>query len=249
MSVTSSESINYQPSTIDDQPSAQNGANVGDTERWVSAISGGVLALYGLTRRTPAGIALAAVGGELLYRGATGRCHVYQAIGVNTAGPGHYGIKVDAATTINRSPEELYRFWRVFENLPRFMKHLESVTRMDDRRSHWVARAPGGKTVEWDAEITDERENQLIAWRSQEGSQVDNVGSVRFDRAPGGRGTIVRVSLQYNPPGGIVGATLAKLFGEEPQQQISEDLRRFKQMMEAGEVPTTEGQPSGRRQS
>ena len=138
--------------------------------------------------------------------------------------------------TVNQSPEEVYRFWRDFENLPRFMSHLESVRITGERRSHWVAKAPGGTTVEWDAEITKDVPGQLIAWRSVEGADVENSGVVRFDPAPGGRGTEVRVELIYNPPGGVIGAGVAKLFGEEPGTQIKGDLRRFKQVIETGEV-------------
>ncbi len=158
-------------------------------------------------------------------------------------------IHVAQSVTINRSPEELYRFWRDFQNLPRFMKHLESVRATGDRSSHWAAKAPAGRTVEWDAEITDDRPNELIAWRSLEGSDVDSVGTVRLERAPGGRGTIVRVEMRYSPPAGRVGATVAKLLGEGPEWQIKDDLRRFKQIMEAGEILTTEGQPAGRANS
>jgi uncharacterized membrane protein len=230
--------------------------NVGETERIVSAVGGGALALYGLTRGSLGGIVLALVGGALVYRGATGHCNTYEALGMSTARegargsrvsvPGNRGIKVEKSVTVNRSASELYSFWRNFENLPSFMDHLESVTVQDDKRSHWVAKAPAGTTVEWDAEIINEKENQLIAWRSLEGADVDNAGSVRFEGATGGRGTIVKVTLEYNPPGGIVGATIAKLFGEEPSGQVQEDLRRFKQVMEAGERSTTEGQSSGR---
>jgi uncharacterized membrane protein len=155
-------------------------------------------------------------------------------------------IRLSQAVTINRSPEEIYRFWRDFQNLPRFMKHLESVRVTGDRRSRWVAKAPAGRTVEWDAEITEDRPNELIAWRSLEGADVDSVGSVRFERAPGGRGTIVKVEMRYSPPGGRIGATVAKLLGEGPEWRIKDDLRRLKQLMEVGEIITTEGQSAGR---
>ncbi|HEX8089368.1 MAG TPA: SRPBCC family protein [Blastocatellia bacterium] len=152
-------------------------------------------------------------------------------------GSGANGGTVRAkAMTINRPPEEVYRFWRDFQNLPRFMTHLESVQVTEGNRSHWVAKAPAGATVEWDAEIIEDRPNEMIAWRSLEGADVDNSGSVRFEQAPGGRGTEVRVEIEYNPPGGVVGATIAKLFGEEPEQQLKDDLFRFKQVMETGEV-------------
>ncbi|MBV9210105.1 MAG: SRPBCC family protein, partial [Acidobacteria bacterium] len=150
-------------------------------------------------------------------------------------------VQVKKSITINRSAEELYEFWRDFENLPRFMKHLESVRVTGERTSHWTAKAPGGTSVEWDAVIVDEQAGKFITWRSVEGSDVDNAGSVRFERAPGGRGTIVKVELDYDPPGGVIGKTVAKLFGEEPAQQIYDDLRCFKQVMELGEVVISDG--------
>jgi uncharacterized membrane protein len=158
-------------------------------------------------------------------------------------------IRIAQSVTINRSPEEIYRFWRDLQNLPRFMKHLESVQATGDKRSHWVAKAPAGRTVEWDAEITEDRPNELIAWRSLEGADVDSVGYVRFERAPGGRGTIVKVEMRYSPPAGRFGATVAKLLGAGPEWKIKDDLRRFKQLMEVGEIITTEGQPAGRARS
>ena len=223
-------------------------ANVDDVERWVSGISGAALALYGLRRRSIGGVALAALGAGLVYRSVTGRSALYEALDlrlVRTAG-GRQRIEVVKAMTINRSTEELYRFWRNFENLPRVMRHLESVTVQDERRSHWIVKGPADRHVEWDAEIVNEKANQLIAWQSCEGADIDHWGVVRFAPAPGGRGTEVTVELEYEPIAGSFGAMIAKLFGEEPAQQIEEDLRRFKQLMEAGEVPTTEGQPRGK---
>ncbi len=145
------------------------------------------------------------------------------------------GIEIRRSITVNRPPEDVYRFWRNFENLPQFMEHLESVRVIDDRRSHWIARAPAGATVEWDAEITEDRPGELIGWRAVQHAQVPNRGAVRFAPSPDG-GTEVRVELRYEPPGGKLGAGIAKLFGEEPGQQVSGDLRRFKQVMELGEV-------------
>jgi uncharacterized membrane protein len=150
--------------------------------------------------------------------------------------PRDRSIRVEKSITVNRLPEELYQFWRNFENLPRFMAHLDAVQATGEKRSHWRAKALAGMTVEWDAEIINDRPHELIAWRSVEGADVDNAGSVHFKRAPGGRGTEVKVEMRYIPPGGVIGATIAKLFGEEPEQQVGEDLRRFKQVMEAGEV-------------
>ncbi len=137
---------------------------------------------------------------------------------------------------INRSAEDLYGFWHYFSNLPTFMSELESVEELGQGRSHWKAKGPAGKTFEWDAEIVDDQPNRYIAWRSLEGADVDHSGSVRFERAPGGRGTLVRVELEYAPPGGAIGATIAKLFRSEPGQQVEDSLRAFKQVMETGEV-------------
>ena len=227
--------------------------NVGMLERWTSGIGGGLLTFYAFMRRDWIGAILALVGADFILRGLTGHCYIYQALGISTAGQKNSasvrhnrGIKVERAVTINKSPGELYRFWRNFENLPRFMEHLKSVTVIDNKHSHWVARAPAGTSVEWDAEIINERENELIAWRSVGDATIGNAGSVHFTPAPGGRGTEVKVVLEYDPPAGRAGVIMARLFGEEPDQQVREDLRHFKEIMEAGEIPTTEGQPSGR---
>ena len=150
-------------------------------------------------------------------------------------------IPVNKSIVVNASPDEVYAFWRDLTNLPRFMRHLETVTWSGEGRSHWVAKAPGGGSVEWDAEITEDRPNQLIAWRSVEGSEVDNSGTVRFEQATGGRGTLVRVELNYSPPGGAAGALVAKLMGEDPDGQMQVDLRRFKQVIELGEVVVSDG--------
>jgi uncharacterized membrane protein len=149
---------------------------------------------------------------------------------------GNAGIHAKASCIVNRAPDEVYRFWREFRNLPRFMEHLESVEEFTEGRSHWVAKGPAGMTVEWDAMIVADEPGRVITWRSLENSDVDNAGAVRFEPAAGERGTLGKVNIQYNPPGGAVGATVAKLFGEEPEQQLDDDLRRFKQVMEVGEV-------------
>ena len=149
-------------------------------------------------------------------------------------------MHVKQVVTVDRSPDELYRMWRNFENLPRFMRHLESVQVTGTDRSHWKAKAPAGQTVEWDAEITEDRPNELIAWRSLAGADVENAGVVRFTPATGGRGTWVQVELEYAAPGGKAGALVAKLFGEEPEKQVYDDLRAFKQVMELGEVVLSE---------
>jgi uncharacterized membrane protein len=155
------------------------------------------------------------------------------------------GVHVHRSLVINRSREDVYDFWRQFENLPRFMKHLKSVTVVDQRRSHWAVTGPAGATIEWDAEITEDRPNDFIAWRSLEGADVDNRGSIQFINAPGERGTIIHVNLHYEPPGGALGAAIATLFGEEPGQQLASDLRRFKQLMETGEVVVSDATVRG----
>ena len=147
---------------------------------------------------------------------------------------------------LSQSPEELYTFWRDFTNLPLFMRNLESVIQVDPTRSHWVAKGPAGARVEWDAEIYNEKENELIAWRSLENADVVNAGSVRFQAGPEGRGTFVRVTVNYNPPAGKLGSNLTAILGAEPEQLIKEDLRRLKQTLEAGEIATIDGQTSGR---
>ena len=232
--------------------------NVGDAERWLSVLAGGAILAAGLRRRDSAGIAGLVAGAALLHRGTTGHCHVYGAFGVDTSDrgrlqsaiamlPANTALHVERAFTVNRTPDELYGFWRELGNLPRFMKHLERVDVLDETHSHWVAKGPAGTSVEWDAEIIDDQPGRVITWRSLEGADVSNDGSVRFEPAPAGRGTELRVSMAYVPPAGKLGATVAKLFGKNPEQQVRDDLRRFKSLMEAGEIPTTEGQPSGRK--
>ncbi|MBW4657174.1 MAG: SRPBCC family protein [Drouetiella hepatica Uher 2000/2452] len=204
------------------------------------------MVLMGLRDRSLRGALVALAGGGLAYHGAKGeKClqdKVAEAANLSQS------IRVEKSVTIaNKSPEELYRFWRSFENLPTFMKHLKSVTVIDEKRSHWVATAPLDASIEWDAEIINDQENQLISWASVAGADVDNSGFVRFKSAPQGRGTEVKVVIEYNPPGGAVTAAVAKLFGEEPEQQVGDDLRYFKMLMETGEIATTEGQSSGRK--
>jgi uncharacterized membrane protein len=171
-----------------------------------------------------------------------------ESLGKSVSIPYRQGIRVDKSITIDRPLEEIYAFWRNLENLPLFMQHVHSLTMLDDRRSHWIVRGPSGKILEWDAEIINEKPNELIGWRSSSGSGLDSAGSVHFKPAPGERGTEVHLELQYIPPGGVFGATFAKLMGENPANQIQEDLRRLKQVMEAGEIATIEGQPHGKEE-
>ena len=230
--------------------------NIDQNERLISIGVGALLAIIGL-RRSIGSLLVTLLGGYLVYRGVTGHCKVYEVLDIDTrqpkpggrlvTGPLAKGITVERTVTVNRSPAEVYLFWRNLENLPRFMEHLESVTVINDKRSHWVATAPiGGIPLEWDAEITDLKENESIAWGSLAGSRVMTTGEVTFHPAPGERGTEVQARIEYKLPGGPAGAGLAKLLNKVVSQSVKEDLRRFKEVMEAGETPTVDGQPSGR---
>lgn len=215
--------------------------NVSFPERIGSVLGGAALIVYALVRRDAVGLLLGLGGGALLYRGGSGHCATYAHLGIDThesegatrAGVrGHKGIKVVRTVVVERPLAEVYAFWRNLENLPRFMKHVESVKMLDDKRSHWVVRAPAGETVEWYAEIIVEKENNTLSWQSLPGADVENAGSVHFDSAHGGAGTSVKVAIDYAPPAGKLGAAIAWLFGENPEQQLAEDLARFKREME-----------------
>ncbi len=235
----------------------KHAVNITQAERIASAIGGGILAAAALKRRSPASIALALIGGDLLRRGITGHSFAYEALGIRTAEKGQgaettsvpyeLGIRVDKSITIGRPPREVFDFWKDLNNLTRFMKNVESVTQLEDGRSHWVVKGPAGRKVEWDATIHNQIDGEMIAWRTLDGSAVQHAGSVWFKEAPAGRGTEVKVELQYNPPAGMIGAAFASLWGKEPGQQIQEDLHRLKQLLEAGEIPTTAGQPRGKQ--
>lgn len=232
--------------------------NVGATERNISIVAGAALGLIALSRPLSLrGLVCAGLGGALIYRGVKGNCALYSALGIDTnqrsSGEGsaepsayfHRGIHVEESITIDKPAEELFRFWRNLENLPQIMDHLKEVKVTGDKTSHWVAKAPLGFSVEWDAQIMNEEPNRLIAWQSVGSPMVDNTGSVRFIESE--RGTEVRVVLDYLPPAGQIAAMIAKLFGEEPSQQVHSDLKRFKQMMETGEVASNAGgEPRGR---
>jgi uncharacterized membrane protein len=215
--------------------------NVGDMERKLSGLIGGVLLVTGLFRRSWGGAIVALTGAALLQRGLTGHCMIYQALDANTNELGRRkvrtgsAIKLQKTIRIERPPEELYRFWRNFENLPQIMTQIESVEVINDRLSHWVAKPIplGGPKMEWDAEVINEIDNELIGWRSLRGADVESAGSVRFERTFDGRATDLTVTLQYALPGGRFSAWAAKLVGEDPEQKIGEDLKRFKETMEA----------------
>ncbi len=217
--------------------------NLGGRERMFSVLGGGVLGLYGLGRIRLSGVLLARLGGALIYRGITGSCRLYRALGIGRSTTmtgevrGHRGIKVERQVTVRAPADTLYRIWRNFENLPRFMSHLERVRVLSDRRSRWTVKTPAGvgAPVEWDAEIINERPGEVIAWQSVGQAAVDHAGSVRFERGHDGS-TVVHVELQYDPPAGELGHVVAKLFGQDAGSQIESDLREFKRAVEAGEI-------------
>ena len=151
--------------------------------------------------------------------------------------PSHEGARVDKAITIHRPVAEVYSFWHKLENLPRFMRHIECITEQDDLHSHWIVKTVGGKTVEWDAEIIEQRENEMISWRSAPGADVDNAGSVWFTPTPGGEATLVRVEMKYVPPAGKAADLLAKIFGRDAESEIEENLKRLKALLETGQLP------------
>ena len=219
--------------------------NLGQTERLASGALAAAVVLWGARRGGWAGGLALLAGAALAGRGITGYCPVSAQLGPN---PGERQVAkklgwstaaaVTRSVTIAKPPAEVYRFFRDFSNLPTFMRHVERIDVLDDQRSHWVVRAPFGRTVEWDAIVTDDRPDELIAWKSAEGADVRNTGAVEFLRAPGDRGTEVRATIAYEPPAGQAGRIFAKLWGEEPGKQAHDDLRRLKQFLETGEVPT-----------
>jgi uncharacterized membrane protein len=206
---------------------------------------GAALVALAARQRSWRTLGAAVAGAPLIFRGATGRWPVPRAL-ARRASEAVASAPVEAAVTIDRPRAELYAFWRRLENLPRFMRYLEEVVDLGDNLSHWTGKSPLGFRVDWDAEIVEEREDQLLSWRSLPGSQIHNTGMVLFEDSPAGRGTVVRVSMELAAANGF-GQAFGKLLAPVTEQQVREDLRRFKQLMEAGEIPTTEGQPAGAR--
>jgi uncharacterized membrane protein len=227
-----------------DKVRAAMNINVTTPERVGSVALGAAVVAWGLSRKSLPGVLLAILGGAFIKRGVTGHCEMYTALGVNSRQlnteqgvPGNKGVKVTKSITVSRPRDEVYRYWRNLENLPRFMEHVESVREIDNRRSAWVVRGPLNHDVEWTAQIITDRAGEMIAWESLPGAEVQNAGSVWFESTPEG-GTEVKVSLQYNPPAGVVGAAVAKLLGESPDVQLETDLAQFKQVIESGQADT-----------
>jgi uncharacterized membrane protein len=209
----------------------------------LSLAAGSVLLLTGLQRRSWAGVAVAAAGVPMLFRGITGRwpeplSSFVVANDTRQALGGERGVHIRESIRLERPIEDVFAYWRRLENLPRVMSHLESVSERPDGGTHWVARGPGGMRFTWDAAIINEIRDQVIGWQSLPGSTIQTAGSVNFDRVRAGRSTQLTVHLQYSAPGGVAASSVAALFGQSPAQTVREDLRRFKQQMEAGEVAT-----------
>jgi uncharacterized membrane protein len=220
----------------------QHSGSVSDAEDWIFLGAGALLLALGTSRRSTVGTWVAMSSAPFLYRGVTGQWPWIRDGHTSTGDTkaalgGNRGIHVRESIRLERPIAEVYQFWRRLENLPSFMTHLERVEETSDRLSHWVAAGPAGFAVEWDAEIINEVDNKVLGWRSLPGSDVATAGSVNFDPVRGGRSTQVSVHLQYAPPAGKAGALVASLFGREPSQTIREDLRHFKQLLEAGEIP------------
>lgn len=228
--------------------------NVGTAERGVSVTLGAALLAFAAARRRPfSSLILGAAGAWLAHRGVTGRCAVYGHLDMGTADAAdeerldagsHDDVSVEVATTIARPPDEVYAFWRRLSNFPLFMESIVSVTERGGGQSAWIARGPAGETWEWEAEILEDRPGELLVWRSRPGSDVHHNGAVRFLAAPAGRGTEVRVSIEFLPPGGIAGRAFARLTRRMPAHEVEEDLRRLKQVLETGETPIA-GFPRG----
>ncbi|WP_018478564.1 SRPBCC family protein [Pontibacter roseus] len=218
--------------------------NVSVPERTLSAVGGAALALVGLRQSGGAGLAMALAGGALLFRGISGFCFLNKAIGRDTGDGKDIALDIIQTITVERPRTEVYQFWRMLENLPRFMEHLESVRQDGPQRSHWKAKIPGGiGTVSWDADIISERENELIVWKSLPNSDIDNAGEVRFADSPDGHGTIVQAVISYSPPAGSVGGLAAKMLNPMLKSMVEKDLRYFKRFMETGQDRHKHHQP------
>jgi len=241
-------------------PQRHDRKNVGGPERLASLAGGGILALAGLKRGGVGGALTALAGAALVQRGVTGHCTVYGTLGLSSSSEDtgrrlgapdrvptfDSTVRVKTSVTIARPAEELYRFWRDFGNAPRFREHIDHVRVDSPTRSHWVMSGPGGRTWEWDSEVTLDREGNGFAWEALEGADLPNRGSVEFRPDVRGEETVVTYEVEFDPPGGAIGAAVANVFHEIPEQMVRADLRRFKALMESGEIPTTKGQPSCR---
>lgn len=261
----------YASQPMTHQPFQSKAPNVDTLERQISVVLGSGLVAYALLNRSQGMSSLftGAIGAALVLHGQSRRSPFYNALNIDTAERpmfqpstdgqnGHTArsaqrslpsntIEIERAVTVDKPASDLYNYWRKFENLPSFMEHLQEVKQNDNKRSHWVAKVSGGLPIAWDAEIIEDVPGERISWHTLPDSLVEQIGTVRFEPATGERGTVVHVDLKYSPPGGIVGETFARMLNGVTAQQVKDDIRRFKSLMEAGEVPTIEGQPSGRK--
>jgi len=232
----------------------QPSVNVGNVERWASAIGGTLFIAQGLRVGSLKGAALALLGGGMIYRGLSGHCATYQALNIDTSDKHrsdadehvHHGRLIKHVTIVERPAQELYDYWKDIEKAPTFMTNIEKVLRTGPNKSYWVSTGPFGKTFDWDSEVINDVSGHLIAWQTLPGSDVNQAGAVRFEPAVGGRGTKVTLEVNYEAPLGALGVAVAKLIGQDPGSMTKENLRRFKQLMETGELATTNGQSSGR---
>ena len=250
------------PERVKHETTERSTTNVGQVERWASVLGGVALAVYGVERRGASGAVLALAGAELLRRGISGHCVLYDTLGITTTerdgvstlpyrdGPtsrgavlqARHAIKIERSVTVNRPPAECYAMWRDPANLPRFMEYLEHCESVGPDRTRWSISLPGGKSIDWTAVVINDIPNELIAWKSEEGADVANAGSVHFRPLEGGRGTEVRLIMEAEPPGhGAMPRSLAKLIGRAPDAVVQSDLRRFKQLMETGDVLSPNG--------
>jgi uncharacterized membrane protein len=228
--------------------------NVNQVKRGASMLLGEVLLIVSLRRRSPVGAVLVLAAGELLYRGISGHCHLYQTLGLNTTGArGQYeagapadAMQVEHSITIRKSADELYSVWRKPRNLSRIMRHFAEVTAVSANRTHWLVRAPFGQSREWDMQVVEDRPGELLRWKSIEGAEFPSEGTIRFYSAPRDWGTEVTFRLRFQIPGGTLGAVTMKLLPVAPGLLVSKALRRFKSLIETGEIPTTERQPAAR---
>jgi uncharacterized membrane protein len=211
--------------------------NVGNTERMMSAIAGGALAMYGLRRGSLGGLLIAGIGAALGYRGLTGNCQLYEKLGIDAGGArrnvGNLGVKIDKEIVVNATPDRLYAIWRNFQNLPKILSQIERVEILSPTRSRWTLKAP--VTISWEAELINDKLNELIAWRTVGSQSVDHAGSVMFQPIGAGS-TRVDVSLQYDPPGGQIGHAVASLFAEDAGSKVEQDLINFKRAVEEGRL-------------
>lgn len=218
--------------------------NVGDTERILSAVAGSTLVTWGLRRRSLGGLVVAVLGADLLYRGFTGHCNVYQWLGKNTADD--EPTEIESAITIDKPADELYRMWREPANLSRIMGHFADVQAQGENRQHWKVHAPLGQEAEWESEITEERAGECLRWASVEGATLQNEGEISFVPAPQNHGTEVHLAMRFQPPGGVLGRAAIRALGPAPRLIAGHALRRFKSLAETGEIATLRHNPSAR---